>query len=111
MAEHIYDKIVTLYRYDEDSDDYAPVPDLPELHAHVNPAYFATEKYEGKAMQDNVAFDFFLRWSKRLSAIVLRPQIYRLMWNGDAFDIIGADDFQLKHKEIRCRGVIANGGR
>ena len=111
MAEHIYDKIVVLQKYDEDIDGYANVSGIPSLHAHINPAGFSTEKYEGKAMQDDVPFDFFLRYNSTLAAIVLRPQLYRILWNGEAFDITGADDYQLQHKEIRLRGVIANGGR
>lgn len=111
MAKHVYDKIVVLQHYDEDIDGYADVPDLPALHAHINPAYFSTEKNEGKAMQDDVTMDFYLRYFPLLKAVVKRPQLYRLMWEGDAYDLVGGDDYHLEHSEVRLRGVIANGGR
>lgn len=110
MAKHIYDKPVVLQKYDEETDSYLPER-LPTLHAHINTAYFTTEKYEGKAMQDDVAMDFYFRYFPALLDVVKKPQLYRLMWGDDAYDLVGGDDFQLQHKEIRLRGVIANGGR
>lgn len=111
MEKHVYDKPVTMQEYDGDTEEYADIPDLPVLHAHINPAFFSTEKNEGKAMQNDVTMDFYLRYFPLLKAVVKRPQLYRLMWEGDAYDLIGGDDYHLTHNEVRLRGVIANGGR
>ena len=111
MAKHVYDKIVTLQVYSEDIDGYTDVTGIPPLHAHVNSAMFTTEKYEGRAMPDDVTMDFYFRYQSFLKPIVKRPQLYRLLWDGDAYDVVGGDNFQMQNKEIRLRGVIANGGR
>lgn len=111
MEKHVYDKPVTMQEYDGDTEEYADIPELPTLHAHINPAFFSTEKNEGKAMQNDVTMDFYLRYFPMLKNVVKRPQLYRLVWEGDAYDLIGGDDYHLKHNEVRLRGVIANGGR
>lgn len=111
MAKHVYDKIVVLQIYNEDIDGYEDVSGLPPLHAHINTAMFTIEKYKGKAMQDNVTLDFYFRYQPFLKALVKRPQLYRLIWDGDAYDLVGGDDYHMTHQEIILRGVIANGGR
>lgn len=111
MAKHIYDKPVTLQHYDEATEEYIDVEGIPGLHAHINTAYFSTEKYAGKAMQDDAAMDFYFRYFPLLLEVVKKPQLYRIVWGEDAYDIVGGDDYQMSHSEIRLRGVIVNGGR
>jgi hypothetical protein len=43
--------------------------------------------------------------------VALHPQLYRLKYNGDYYDVVGGDDYQMEHKEICLRAVIINGGR
>lgn len=109
--KHIYDKPVILYCHNEDIDDYEPVPELPTLHAHINTAWFVTEKYEGKAEQYNTTLNVYFRYSSTMLYVALHPQLYRLKYNGDYYDVVGGDDYQMEHKEICLRAVIINGGR
>lgn len=110
-SKHIFDKPVTLYCYDEDIDDYAPVEGIPTLHAHINTAYLVTEKYEGKAEQYNMPINVYFRYSSTMLYVALHPQLYRLKYNGDYYDVIGGDDYQMQHREVMLRAVIINGGR
>lgn len=95
-----FDKPITIQRIDEYTEKWS---DLWSLHAEVNKA--KASEYNGAANETKRTLTFTVRFAKPLEVIAYNMGLYRIMFDGVAFNINDYDDFMLEHKTIRLTAV------
>lgn len=75
------------------------------VHASINKSTKDNEYLSGGALQSKVALVFEMRYFKELKAVCYNTQVYRILFDGEIFNIKDYDDFQLEHKTVKLLGV------
>lgn len=78
--------------------------DFVSLHASINKTK-QSEYLNAGAIQNKRTLTFTVRYSSILEDIAYNTQKYRIVYQGNVFDINDYDDFQLLHKTIKLVGV------
>lgn len=98
----VYDKPIIIQQIDEDTEEWKL---LYTLHASVNKSKQGDEYLSAGAIQSKQKLTFEVRYFKEIEAIELNTQKYRILFNGNIYDIYDYDDFQYRHKTVRLLGV------
>lgn len=78
---------------------------LPLLHAKINKKSEGSEYLTAGAIQAKVSKVFEIRYCAPLKEIDGNTQLYRIIYDGTAYNITDYDDFQERHKSVKLLGV------
>lgn len=96
------DKPITIQSFDELTEDWT---DIMHLHASINKTRTGSEFYNGGAVHGKATLTFEVRYSATLAQIEYNSEIYRIIYDDQAFNIIDYDDYRRQHRKIRLVGV------
>lgn len=97
-----YDKPISIQRINEATEKWE---DVYNLHAYINKASKNNEYQNAGAIQDKVAKTFEVRYFKALKEIEFNTQLYRIIYDGNPYNITDYDDFREEHKTVKLLGV------
>lgn len=97
-----YDKPISIQRINEATEEWE---DVFKLHAYINKASQNNEYQNAGAIQDKVAKTFEVRYFKALKDIEFNTQLYRIIYDGNAYNITDYDDFKEAHITVKLLGV------
>ena len=97
-----YDKPISIQRINESTELWE---DVYKLHACINKASQNNEYQNAGAIQDKVAKTFEVRYFKALKDIEFNTQLYRIIYDGNAYNIMDYDDFKEEHITVKLLGV------
>ena len=95
-----FDRPITIQIQDEATEQWT---DLWKLHARVNKAT-GQEKVDGGANQAKATMTFEVRYFTALKQLFLNTQLYRIIYEGNAFDIVDYDDYMETHRTVKLKG-------
>ncbi len=96
----IFDKPITIQEVDVATEEWF---DKWKLHASVNKSK-ATE-YNAAAVETKRTLTFTVRYARPLETIAYNMGMYRIVFEGVAFNINDFDDFMLSHQTIKLTAV------
>lgn len=104
-----YDRPITLYKVNEETEMYAKFTKCPMLHAAINKAREKDEFLSGGATRHQVRLTFEVHYIAALQEVFNNPQRFRILYDGVFYDIVDTDDYLLKHRILRFAGVSIDG--
>ena len=96
----VYDKPIMLQKQDEETELWENVQ---HLHASVNKAG-GTENFAARADQFHARLQFKLRYYPGFEQVRSAPQLWRIIYNGEQYEIIDYDDYLERHRVVRLIG-------
>ena len=96
-----FNKVITIEKLDVETERWS---DLLTLRARVNKAK-GSEYFSSGAEQSSADLVFDIRYYPVLEDIYLNTQSYRIIFNGNRYNILDYDDYMLQHKSIRLSAV------
>ena len=96
----VYDKPVDLQKQNEDTELWETVQ---HLHASVNKAG-GSESFAAGADQFPARLRFKLRYYPGMEAIRSAPELWRILYNGEQYQVIDYDDYMERHRQVRIVG-------
>lgn len=78
---------------------------LPLVHSNVNKSKGDSEYLNAGALQNKSEKVFKVRYNPMLKAIDGNTQLFRIIFDGQIYNIVGYDDFEERHQEVRLLGV------
>ena len=97
-----HDKPLSIHIINEATEEWE---DVYKLHAYINKASKNNEYPNAGAIQDKVAKTFEVRYFKALKDIEFNTQLYRIIYDGNTYNITDYDDFREEHKTVKLLGV------
>lgn len=96
----IYKKPVQIQKLNLETDTWE---DKYTVHANVNTSkrQIRGEFQQAGSVNARRSLSFWMRYSRQLEDINLNTQIYRILYRGNAYNIVEYDDYMEMHKEIR----------
>lgn len=79
--------------------------DLYKVHAKINKASNDNAYLGSGASQSKRSLTFRIRYFSGLEAVDLNRQYYRILYQGEPYNIEDYDDYMLKHKDVKILGV------
>lgn len=79
--------------------------DLFKVHAKINKASNDNAYLGSGASQSKRSLTFQIRYFSGLEAVDLNRQYYRILYQGEPYNIEDYDDYMLKHKDVKILGV------
>lgn len=95
-----YDKPITIEFLDVESDTYS---EYLKLHAYINKTK-RSEYLSAGAERSPQTLTFEVRFCKPLKQIRMNIQLYRILYDGDYYNIVDYDDFEERHLKVRLVG-------
>lgn len=96
----VYDKPIDLQRQNEDTELWENVQ---HLHASVNTAG-GKESFAAGSDQFPARLLFKVQYFPGVEDIRRTPTLWRILYNGDQYEIIGYDDYMERHRQVRLEG-------
>lgn len=83
-------------------------PFMGTVHARVNKNVRRTgyETVSAGAIQIKRSLVFEVRYSVKLKEIAHNTQLYRIVYDGETYNIIDYDDFEERHQTVRLSGAF-----
>ncbi|TFI13725.1 hypothetical protein E4P35_11020 [Thiopseudomonas sp. 4R-3cl] len=80
---------------------------MPLVHAGINKNVRRTgyEVLSGGAIQIKRSLIFEVRYSPPVREIAHNTQLYRIIYDGEAYDVIDYDDFEERHQTVKLVGA------
>ena len=96
---------VKIEKRDEETEQW--VEYLPLVHARANKNVRRTgyEALSGGAIQIKRSLVFEVRYSQPIKEIAHNTQLYRIIYDGQPYDIIDYDDFEELHRTVKLVGA------
>lgn len=98
----VYDKMISIQRINEVTESWE---NLYNIHAYINKPKSNNEYLQAGAIREARSLTFEVRYFSDLESIASNTQLYRIVYQGVAFNIKDYDDFMMKHKTVRLLGV------
>lgn len=98
----LYDRPITIQKQDKTTELWE---DLYTVHAKINKASNDNTYLGSGASQSKRNLTFEIRFFKGLEAMDLDRQYYRIIYQGEPYNVVDYDDFMLKHKTVKILGV------
>lgn len=98
----VFDKPIEIQTIDEITETWIT---KYKPHASINKAKANSEYLNAGAIQSKRALTFEIRYFKALEDIALNTQSYRVLFEGNPYNIEDYDDYMLEHKTIKLLGV------
>lgn len=98
----VFDKLISIQRINEATELWE---DVYKLHAYINKASKNNEYQNAGAIQDKVAKTFEVRYFNELKDIEFNTQLYRIVYDGNTYNITDYDDFKEEHITVKLLGV------
>jgi SPP1 family predicted phage head-tail adaptor len=69
---------------------------------------FGNEFYSAMAVQSETTIEFIMRYSKDLEVLLEKDgtKLYRIFWNGKAFNITFVDDIKYQHIWLKVKAMV-----
>ena len=94
----VYDRPVIIQKQNEQTELWE---DVFNVHARINKASNDNTYLGSGASQSKRSFTFEVRYFKDLEALSRDRQLYRLVYQGEPFNIEDYDDYMLQHKTVK----------
>lgn len=97
---------IKIEKRDEESEQWTEY--LPVVHARINKNTRRTgyETFSAGAIQIKRSLIFEVRYSKEIREIAHNTQMYRIIYDGQPYDIIDYDDFEERHRTVKLAGAF-----
>lgn len=95
----IFDKPIIIQKMNE-TEEWA---DTWKLHASVNKTN-GGEEFTSGATRSTASLTFEVRYFKALKDISLSNELYRLIYDGNIYNIVDYDDYMELHKTVKLVG-------
>ena len=82
-----------------------PMANLNRKELLINKASKNNEYQNAGAIQDKVTKTFEVRYFKALGDIEFNTQLYRIIYDGNTYNITDYDDFKEEHITVKLLGV------
>ena len=79
--------------------------DLFKVHAKINKASNDNAYLGSGASQSKRSLAFQIRYFNGLEALDFERQYYRILYQGEPYNIEDYDDYMLKHRDVKILGV------
>lgn len=81
---------------------------MEPVHAKINKNTRKTgyETLDAGAIQFKRTLTFEVRYSKPIQEIAFNTQMYRIIYQGQPYDIVDYDDYMERHISVKLTGVI-----
>lgn len=99
-ARTVFDKPIDIQKQDEDSELWGTVQ---HLHAEVNKAG-GTENFAARADQFHARLQFKVKYFPGIEQIRDAPTLFRILYNGEQYQVIDYDDYRERHRIVRIVG-------
>lgn len=96
----VFDKPITLQKQNEETELWE---DAQNLHASVNKSG-GTESFAASADQFHARLTFKLRYFSGLEQVRDAPQLWRILYFGEQYQIIDYDDYLERRRIVRIVG-------
>lgn len=96
----VYDKPIMLQKQDETTELWT---DMQHLHASVNKAG-GSENFAAGADQFPARLLFKVRYYQGIEAVRSEPTLWRIVYNGEQYQVIDYDDYMEQHRVVRVVG-------
>lgn len=97
----VYNRPITIQRINSDTELWE---DVYQVHASVNKAQDDNEYLRVGAIRQKRRIVFEIRYFSDLEAISFNTQYYRVVFEGNVFNITSYDDYLLRHKTVKLLG-------
>lgn len=97
-----YDRPIIIQRIADATETWE---DAYKVHAAINKGKTDGEYLNAGAVQMNRQLRFEMRYFAGLEDISLNLQRYRIVYQGEPYNIVDYDDYQLKHRTVKLLGV------
>lgn len=92
---------LTIQVIDKDTEEWS---DHLQLHAQQVNKTGGGENFNAGAEQYHPRLTFRLRWQPPLAAIENNTQLYRIVYEGQTYNILDYDDYMRKHETVNLVG-------
>lgn len=99
-ARTVFDKPIDLQKQDEETELWETVQ---HLHAEVNKAG-GQENFAARADQFHAKLQFKLQYFPGIESVRNAPQLWRILYKGELYQVIDYDDYQERHRIVRIVG-------
>lgn len=96
----VFDKPITIQTISEETETWT---DKWSLHASINKTGGGEETTSGSS-RSTATLTFEVRYFKDLKQIFLRNELFRLIYDGDIYNIVDYDDYMESHKTVKLVG-------
>ena len=97
----VFDRPIIMQKLNEDTESWE---DYLFLHCRLNKSS-SKEYLNVGAIQSTSSLIFEVRYCPLLKDVYLNTQFYRIVYDGNNYNITDYDDFQFKHKTVKFLGV------
>lgn len=98
----VFDRHIVIQKIDNKTEKWS---DLYKLHAHINKNRIDNKYLSAGSIQSKANLVFTVRYFKELENIFTATQLYRILYNNIAYEIVDYDDYLFKHKTVKFLGV------
>lgn len=95
-----FDRPITIQIQDPETEQWT---DHWKLHARINKAT-GQEKVDGGANQSKATMTFEVRYFAAIKKLFLNTQLFRIVYEGNYFDIVDYDDYMETHRTVKLKG-------
>jgi len=99
-ARIVFDKPIDLQQQNEDTELWETAQ---HLHASVNKAG-GQENFAARADQFHARLQFKVKYFPGIEAVRSAPTLWRILYNGELYQVIDYDDYQEQHRIVRIVG-------
>lgn len=98
--------VIDIEKRDEETEEWKTI--LSGVHCNVNKntRKKGYETVSGGAIRIKRSLTFEVRYSKPIRQIAHNTQLYRIIYQGQTYDIIDYDDFEERHKFVQLSGAF-----
>lgn len=97
-----YDRPIVIQKIDDITEKWT---DVYRVHASINKAEADNEYLSSGAVQGKRILTFEMRYFEALEDVSFNLQRYRIVYRDISYNITDYDDYMLRHKTVRLRGV------
>lgn len=94
---------IAIEKLNVSTEDWEPYLEL--VHARINKNAKDNEFLSSGAIQSKRELAFEVRYCPPMKAIGKNTQLYRVVYDGDTYDIKDYDDYQERHQTVKLLGV------
>ena len=99
----IYKRPIKIEKLNIDTEEW--VTYIPLLHANVNKPRKDREYHEAGSVRSTRQLNFDMRYNPLIKEIGRQIELYRIVYDGQSYNIVDYDDYMERHQNIRLLGV------
>ena len=96
----MYHRPITIEKINEDTEQFET---FLNVHSRINKTR-GDEYFKGGASKSKATLEFNVRFNSKIAQIEYNTEDFRIISNGQRFNILDYDDFMQRHKNIKLIG-------